>query len=171
MDVICRPMAAADIDAVADLHVRAWQATYRGIVPQDFLDGMDPSVRAQRRREDPRGQAGELVAEAGGEVVGWAMVGPYRDEDDPEPSPGCGEILTMYARPDFLGRGVGRAMMAYGLGELRRQGLVPVLLWVSATNERARRFYAKAGFAPDGATQDFEIAGATLPEVRYRRDR
>lgn len=89
---------------------------------------------------------------------------------DAEPSPGCGEILAMYVRPDRLGRGVGRALMAYGLGELRRQGLVPVLLWVSAANERARRFYAAAGFAPDGATQDYEIAGATLPEVRYRRD-
>jgi GNAT superfamily N-acetyltransferase len=170
MDVTCRPMTAADIDAVAELHVRAWQATYRGIMPPDFLDRMDPAVQAQRRRADPRGQAGEVVAEAGGQVVGWTLVGPYRDEDDPSPSPGAGEILAIYARPDHVGRGVGRAMLAYGLGELRRQGLVPVLLWVAAANDRARRFYEKAGFHADGATQDFEVGGATLPEVRYRLD-
>lgn len=164
-----RAMTEADIDAVAELHVRAWQAAYRGIMPQDFLDRMDPARMAARRREtfDPGGQ---LVAEADGGLLGWAWVGPYRDDEVAAPRPGCGEVYTMYARPDRIGTGVGRALMTAGLGELRRRGLRPVLLWVSAANEVGRRFYDRAGFVPDGATQDFTVGGATLPEVRYRYD-
>ena len=169
MDVTCRPMTADDIDAVADLHVRSWQAAYRGIMPQDFLDAMDPAVQVRRRRATFRA-GGELVAVVAGRVAGWAAVGPYRDDEVPAPAPGCGEILALYLPPEQWGRGVGRALMAAALDTLAGRELVPVLLWMSAANERARRFYAKAGFGPDGASQDFEVAGATLPEVRYRYD-
>ncbi|GBQ02643.1 hypothetical protein SSP531S_41030 [Streptomyces spongiicola] len=34
---------------------------------------------------------------------------------------------------------------------------------------RARRFYEKAGFAPDGAEEPFEAVGVMVPEVRYGR--
>jgi GNAT superfamily N-acetyltransferase len=168
MDVTCRPMTDDDLDAVCELHVRAWQAAYRGIVPQAFLDGMTPEARAARRRGADL--SGQHVAEADGEVLGWAVVGPYRDDEGDAPAAGCGEIEAIYARPDVVGTGVGRVLMAYALGELRRQELSPVLLWVLAANDRARRFYEKAGFRADGATHDYEIAGATLPEVRYRHD-
>jgi RimJ/RimL family protein N-acetyltransferase len=43
-------------------------------------------------------------------------------------------------------------------------------LWVLADNARARRFYDKGGFAPDGATQEEEYDGTLLTEVRYARD-
>lgn len=170
MDATCRPMTAADFDAVCELHVRAWQAAYRGIVPQDFLDAMDPAERARRARGGDL--AGQHVAEAGGEIVGWLALGPYRSEDDgPDaPAPGSGEVEAIYARLDRVGTGIGRALMAYGLAELDRAGLRPVLLWVLTDNARARRFYEAAGFRPDGTTHTYEVGGATLPEVRYRRD-
>ena len=171
MDVSCRPATDADVAGIAEVRVRSWQEAYRGVVPQPVLDGMDPVAEAERWRS--RDRAGHHVAEAGGQVVGWLLTGPYRtDQDDagPVPPPGCGEILAIYVHPDAWGRGAGRALLAYGLGELRRRGLLPALLWVFAANDRARRFYERAGFAPDGGTHDYEIGGATLPEVRYRHD-
>lgn len=171
MDVTCRPATDADVDAIAEVRARGWQTAYRGIVPQAVLDRMDPVADAAGWRT--RDRRGHHVAEAGGRVVGWLLVGPYRyDAGDrgSEPGPGCGEILAIYVHPDAWGRGTGRTLLAYGLGELRRQGLVPVLLWVLAANERARRFYERAGFRADGGTHDYEVGGATLPEVRYRHD-
>jgi RimJ/RimL family protein N-acetyltransferase len=43
-------------------------------------------------------------------------------------------------------------------------------LWVVAGNARARSFYERAGFAPDGAEEPYEVAGVPVPEVRYARE-
>jgi GNAT superfamily N-acetyltransferase len=169
MDVVCRPAAPADLTAIATVRIRSWQAAYRGIVPQDYLDSLSVVAEVERRRGRPLD--GQHVAEAAGSVVGWLSVGPYRaDEGEDVPGPSCGEVGAIYTLPEVWGRGVGRALMAYGLGELRRLGLHPVLLWVLAANERARRFYEKVGFSSDGLVVGFEVGGATLPEVRYRYD-
>ncbi len=169
MDVVCRAATAADVPSIATVRIRSWQAGYRGAIPQDYLDALDPVAETERWRR--RELTGQHVAEAGGRVVGWLNVGPYRaDPDEEVPGPDCGEVRAIYALPEAWGLGVGRALMAHGLEELRRQGLHPVLLWVLESNERARRFYAKAGFAPDGPVVGFEVGGVTLPEVRYRYD-
>jgi GNAT superfamily N-acetyltransferase len=169
MDVVCRPASPADVPAIAAVRIRAWQQAYRGAVPQHYLDSLD--VDAEIARREGRPLDGQHVAEAGGSVVGWLAVGPYRaDEGEQVPGPSCGEVAAIYALPEVWGLGVGRRLLAYGLGELRRLGLSPVLLWVLVSNERARRFYERAGFHADGQVVDFEVGGATLPEMRYRYD-
>jgi len=168
-DVVCRPATPADVPAIAGVRVRSWQAAYRGSVPQDYLDALD--VDAEIARRTGRALDGQHVAVVDGSVVGWLGVGPYRaDEGEDVPGPSCGEIAALYALPEVWGRGVGRRLLAYGLGELRRLGLSPVLLWVLVANERARRFYERAGFTADGPVVGFEVGGATLPEMRYRYD-
>jgi GNAT superfamily N-acetyltransferase len=168
-EIVCRPATRADLTGIATIRIRAWQEAYRGSVPQDYLDSLDVAEEVARWGHRPLD--GQHVAEANGSLVGWLSVGPYRpDEGEQVPGPSCGEVRAIYALPDVWGRGVGRALMAYGLGELRRLGLSPVLLWVLVANERARRFYERAGFQPDGAIVDFEVGGATLPEMRYRYD-
>jgi len=169
MDVVCRPAAPADVPAIAAVRIRSWQEAYRGVIPQDYLDSL--SVAAEVKRREAHSLDGQHVAEANGGVVGWLYVGPYRaDEGEDVPGPSCGEVAAIYALPELWGRGVGRSLLGYGLGELRRLGLSPVLLWVLVANERARRFYERAGFRADGLVVDFEVGGATLPEMRYRYD-
>lgn len=172
MTVSCRPATPADDEAVAEVRIRSWQAAYRGLVPQPYLDALSAAGEAERRRVryGPADRPLDHVAEIGRQVVGWVALGPYRDDDGDAPGPGCGEIGAIYALPEWWGRGVGRALLAYALGDLRRQGLSPVLLWVLTGNDQARRFYERAGFHLDGAAHDFELAGVVLPEVRYRHD-
>ena len=165
MTVTCRAATPADLDAIATVRVVTWQATYRGIMPQDHLDGLTPAAEAARLRSRPF-RPGSFVASVGDEVVGWSFVGPYRDDDVPAPQPGCGEVLALYVLPAHQGAGVGRALLAHSLAALG--GLSPVLLWVSRDNLPARRFYERQGFRADGAAQTFSVGGAEVPEVRYR---
>jgi len=168
-DIVCRPATSADLPAIAAVRIRSWQAAYRGSVPQDYLDGLD--VDAETTRWKSRSLDGHHVAVVDGSVVGWLHAGPYRaDEGEDVPGPSCGEVSAIYALPEVWGLGVGRRLLAYGLEELRRLGLSPVLLWVLVANERARRFYERAGFHADGPVVGFEVGGATLPEMRYRYD-
>jgi ribosomal protein S18 acetylase RimI-like enzyme len=171
--VAVRPAVEDDLAAVAEIRVRSWQAAYRGIVPQGYLDSMRPEADADRRRA--RFAAGSLdsrqdaVGTIAGAPAGWVAFGPYRDDD--RPSSGPGEIYAIYVHPDHWGCGVGRALIRYAVRELRAAGMAPVLLWVLEQNARARRFYERAGFRPDGGRHLFEIAGVQLPELRYRHGR
>jgi hypothetical protein len=43
------------------------------------------------------------------------------------------------------------------------------VLWVHPDNARARRFYERADWICDDVTQEAEVLGIVVPEVRYRR--
>jgi hypothetical protein len=64
----------ADALAVARIHVRAWQAGYRGLLPAGYLDGLRAEDRAARytfgRADGPR----TTVAVDAGQVVGFATI-------------------------------------------------------------------------------------------------
>ena len=48
-------------------------------------------------------------------------------------------------------------------------GYERIRLWVVKGNTRARGFYERAGFTPDGAEEPYEVDGELVPEVRYVR--
>ncbi|WP_232792290.1 GNAT family N-acetyltransferase [Actinacidiphila yeochonensis] len=168
---VVRAMVEADVRAVAGLRVAGWRWAYAGIVPQPYLDAMDVEVDAAERREmlvRGAGRAHNLVAEdAVGEVVGWAAFGPYRGEPAGGP---LAELYTLYVLPARVGTGVGRALTAEVLRRAAALGCSRLALWVVAENARARRFYAAAGFAPDGTAAVELYGGAPVTEVRYVRD-
>ncbi|MEU7315414.1 GNAT family N-acetyltransferase [Streptomyces sp. NPDC007083] len=171
-----REMTEDDVEAVAEVRVRAWQSAYRGLVPQPYLDAMSPAAETARRRRffaAGRGVVRNLVAAdgaGGGQVTGWAAAGPRRTQGDtPRPGPpgGDGELYALYVHPDHIGTGVGRLLMAAVLEDAAARGCPRMFLWVLEGNARARRFYERAGFAADGLTSAFEVGGAEVPEVRY----
>jgi GNAT superfamily N-acetyltransferase len=160
-----RRLTEADIDPVAVLHVRTWQAAYAGIMPGDFLDALSPAAFAQRRRSRtaPPGAAA-LVAVDEGVVIGFANFGPSRTED-----PGVAELYALYVDPDRWGTGAGRALVRAVRAALILDGWTELRLWVLEDNHRARRFYERAGLIPDGERDTFTPRGTTveLPEIRY----
>src|SRR4029450_11398219 len=106
--VTVRPARIPDAPAMGRAVVRAWQAAYRGHMPDDYLDGLRAEDRAayggrRLRRDGLRGTI--LVVERGGEVVGFAAVGP-----SPDP-PGAGELYAINLDPDHWGAGTGRARL------------------------------------------------------------
>jgi RimJ/RimL family protein N-acetyltransferase len=77
-------------------------------------------------------------------------------------------VYAIYLAPAAWSTGAGRALMDTALAGLRAGGYRRVVLWVLTGNARARRFYAKAGFAPDGATNILTGLGG-VEELRYAR--
>ncbi|MFF2501972.1 GNAT family N-acetyltransferase [Streptomyces sp. NPDC058067] len=164
-----RDMTDADCEAVARIRVLGWQTAYEGLMPAAHLDAMNVEEETARRREllARRGPSvGNLVAGRAGEVVGWACHGPLRDDDVP---PGDAELYAIYVLPDVLSTGVGRALLEVVLERCAASGHGRIRLWVVEGNARARRFYERAGFSPDGAEDTYEVDGVLVPEVRYLR--
>ena len=71
---------SADADAIAAVHVRGWQAAYRGYFPDDFLDGLSVADRAERWvawLADAAQPTAVYETPAG--IVGFVSIGPSRD--------------------------------------------------------------------------------------------
>jgi ribosomal protein S18 acetylase RimI-like enzyme len=170
--VVIRDIGEADIDAVAELHVRTWQRAYAGIMPATVLDSLDPARFAERRRHTPVPPgARTIVADDGGTIAGFASFGPYRVQGTiGEFDSSAGELYAIYVDPGHWSTGVGRELMAAVIAAVT--GTYPELrLWVLEENERARRFYERAGLHPDGERELYKPRGsaAELPEIRYAR--
>ena len=163
-----RPAVENEGYAIGALRSRAWQAAYRGVLPDAMLDALP--LDEERWQAIARGEAGEerlWVAFAGGKIVGYCHTGPSRDADAPE---GCDEVYALYVEPDLIGFGVGNSLFERALVDLLGRGSTTVTLWVLESAARARRFYEVAGFAAEGARRD-ECEGVTgAATVRYRRD-
>ncbi len=56
------------------------------------------------------------------------------------------EIVSLYVEPEFRGSGVAETLMQHAYDWARQHNLRVMQLYVTASNERAQRFYAKQGF-------------------------
>jgi len=158
-----RPAVPADALAVAQIHVRAWQIGYRGLLPPGYLDSLRAEDRAARytfgRTDGPRTT---VAVEAGpgapdrGELVGFATIHGA-------------ELCALHVDPDAWGRGVGRALIAQARADLAAAGITEAHVWVLVGNARAERFYARDGWATDGTRRSDTVWGAVVDEIVYRR--
>lgn len=167
-EVEIRHPTIEDAEQIGAIHVGAWQWAYRGLMPDDFLDGLDPVARGEswaRRLVDADTCRRQLVAIIGPAVVGFVSFGHSRDDDA---EPGTGEVMALYLEPERLGTGIGRGLFTSSLDKLRDDGHEQATVWVLDTNRRGRRFYEKAGMRLDGATKSDELRGFGVTELRYR---
>jgi L-amino acid N-acyltransferase YncA len=166
-----RAVGRADVRAVAEIHVAGWRWAYRGMVADELLDSLSVERREEGwRRGLARRAAGEdfprmWVADLEGRVIGFAAAGPTEDADAAEPT---GEVYAIYLQPAVVGTGVGRALFAHTVADLRSLAFAQATLWVLEDNARTRRFYEIAGWRPDGTTRTEDFHGFPLREVRYR---
>ncbi len=154
--------------AVARVHVRSWQAGYRGLLPDAYLDGLRPEERAARYNfasENVRDPVTIVAVDDGGVIRGFATTSPARDLDVPDD----GELCALYVDPEWWGRGVGRALIGAARAAAFEMGFRNAVLWLLAGNARADRFYRMDGWASDGLSRSDTVWGAAVNEVRYRR--
>ena len=153
-----------DAQAIESIRVRGWQSAYRHVFPPADLDALPVDAgRWRPRLETPPKGWTTFVAETDEGVVGFASVGPSRDEE------GIGELYAIYVDPDAWSTGAGRVLI--GQCEQELGGRYPeATLWVLEENPRARAFYERAGWLPDGARKAEERWGVRAPEVRYRKE-
>jgi ribosomal protein S18 acetylase RimI-like enzyme len=155
-----------DVDELGRVHVRAWQAAYRGVMPDEYLDGLRASDRSAmwaRFLHDPHPDRRLHVVTVEDRVVGFACFGICRDAEDVP----LGELYAINLDPEFWGRGLGRKLLSEVTQELGAFGDAAVL-WVVPENVRARGLYESAGWLDDGGRRHDEELGARVDEMRYR---
>jgi len=164
-----RQALPSDAKAIAQVHISSWQDAYRDLMPAEYLNALDTTL-AQREsswiRSIESGESKVWVAELNQQVVGWISVGASRDEDAAEAN--AGEVMAIYVLASHWQTGVGLALWKAGLQWLNEQGYQRLTLWVLTDNERAIRFYRRAGCVEEtGSERTLQRGGAALVEVRY----
>lgn len=167
MNVDCRIREAtpADAAAFARSQVDAWRAAYAGILPADYLAGLDVdrlTAGWERRLTGTAPGVKQFALCVGPDVVGWSGVRTPRDAVED----GVGELHAINVSPDHWSRGIGSALFSHSVRELAGLGYRRGYLWVAAGNTRAITFYARHGWYADGVSKEDHRFTPALHELR-----
>src|SRR5258708_39343641 len=99
--MLLRPAEPADAIAVARVHVRSWQAAYRTLLPDDYLDQLRPEDRAGKyefKNPDPA-KPYTIVAADRGSICGFST--SLRSDDGD--GAGLGGLFAVSVDPGWWG--------------------------------------------------------------------
>ncbi len=144
--VSLRPYDAKDEEAAIALWLRSWQATYPAL---DFASRLN--WWRERWRNELTKSADIVVAETGGELIGFVTVDPqacYLDQ--------------IVVAPEHWDSGIGSALIAVA----KQLSPSALELHVNTDNARAIRLYQKLGFAITGDGVN-PISGKPVHRMRW----
>lgn len=134
-----RDSEAADMEAITAIYRRAvltGTATFE-------LEPPDVAEMLGRREAFLKGGYPYLVAEAGGEIVGYAYAGTYRAR----PAYRSTTENSVYVREDSHGRGIGRALLAATIEKTAAAGFRQMIAIIGdSANAASIGLHAALGF-------------------------
>lgn len=167
-EIQLRRATVADAEAIAAIRIEGWRTTYRGMIPDSYLNEMDMNenvlhwrtiLQALPVKED---SLCVYVAVSEDEIVGFVSAMKL-----PEPKLGKdGEINAIYIRPQWQRCGIGKRMLHKAARSLQAMGCTSCVIWVIDGNSQARNFYEELG-GEILIEQDFSWDGLDLTEVGY----
>jgi GNAT superfamily N-acetyltransferase len=137
-------------------------------MPDAFLDQLcevdqTDSWRRNLLKHGVSGRKRVLVAVGGAGVIGFVRVGPAAEASE------IGLVYLLYVLPQYWGCRVGQTLMRAAIGELHKLGMREAVLWVLRDNQRARQFYDRLGWRPNGQTHSAAYGGVQLEALCYQQ--
>lgn len=169
-DITIRPARPEDWEAVAALHTANWQDAYRGLMPDDYLDGpLAAEMKAAwtgKFAHMAEGRSVVLVAMSGEPEQGDPLLGFIRVVPNADPQWGH-YIDNLHVAASTRGTGLGRRLFEAGAHWARTQGGAAGLhLLVYADNGAARAAYARWQGREAEEFLDDAPHGGKIPAVR-----
>jgi len=141
--MIIRKAVPADAKSIADVHVASWRTTYKNIVPDSVLDGLDVNQREQQWHNALTKHAARnvlYIAEKNGQIIAFADGGAERGEVEGYDA----ELYAIYALQGAQGKGIGRRLVEAVVSDLHDLGHNSMMVWVLKDNP-ACGFYERLG--------------------------
>jgi ribosomal protein S18 acetylase RimI-like enzyme len=140
MSLIIREATTADIPALADLHVKTWNATYPEVLKKPTYE-----IRERQWHEAFEVTDGSwfcfVVEGRNGELVGFAKGTPYDHRDLPD---FAGQLSKIYLLREYQRQGLGRRLVGHVTRRFLSQGITSMVLFADADNPSCR-FYEALG--------------------------
>lgn len=158
MTVVFRKGDERDAALSARIKRAAWETTYRGIYPDELIDGWDPVERAEMERTKflTPGVTGCII-EADGEPCGILFV---KDGEAPY-------IMALYLIKEYRGMGIGSMAFELVREYCRKKGAARFTCNCSTHNLPALAFYAKMGGREIGRSEGHENKRDDQAELEF----
>jgi ribosomal protein S18 acetylase RimI-like enzyme len=149
MTIGYRLATAEDAEMLAELGAHTFTQTFGHLYQPDdleiFLQNHSPE-NWDKELSDPAFEV--CVAEQDGKLVGYVKLGPPHLPFEPRGE--AAELRQLYVVEEVKGQGVADALIQWVIERARDLGADNLYLSVFTENHRARRFYEKYGFEPEG---------------------
>ena len=160
-----RSATKSDAVQIAEVHVNSWRTTYKGVVPDSYLDHLSVTKRilswGKQLDEENTGSKVFVAENELGQIVGFVSGGSNRLETMPFDS----EIYAIYLLEEYQRQGIGERLISSITSFLMDQGFKSTYLW-ALENNRYRSFYEKLGGIAVGQ-EEIEIGREKLQEIAY----
>ncbi|MGD1054680.1 MAG: GNAT family N-acetyltransferase [Nitrososphaerales archaeon] len=154
-----RPARPDDVPRLSTFVIQAWKEAgpdalgftgatdeaIKEIASEEFLEKMLSSPRILM-----------VVAEEDGKIIGFSSVRRVKERE--------AELSGIIVLESATGRGVGTKLLRKAVGAAKRRGYFSMLVKTEVANERAIRFYRRAGFTESGKV--VEKVGRTKVALR-----
>ena len=160
-----RPATLADAPDIARVRIDSWRATYRGLIPDAYLDGMqvDASIAIWERVLAAKTDAASVFVIAhDAAIVGFAAGNRVADPKFARDA----ELSAVYLQPDYQRAGLGHRLVGAVVEAMRANGATGMIVWTIAGNKPARTFYEQLGGLLL-VEQPFQWEGMDLVEAAY----
>ncbi|WP_232662512.1 GNAT family N-acetyltransferase [Pseudonocardia sp. TRM90224] len=169
-----RAAAAPDVPEIVRIQADTWATAYAELVPAAAIEQLRSSAAQDAWLAAVTSGAGHLIVATEGEwTVGFCAAAPAAAPEGAtapaDPTLGAeawGEIGVLLVEPRWGRRGHGGRLLAAAAEALRASGALYGLAWVPEADQASRKFYARAGWEPDGTVRAFDTGAGTLREVR-----
>lgn len=157
-----RKIKKEDTKAISHVVTIAWNETYKGIVPDNFLEELKNNEEERANNfynKFDENNDHYFVLEIDNEVVGFVRYGASFDPDFAN----CGEIIALYIINKYHGYGYGRKLVNEAINELKKMGFDKMIICCLKGN-KSNDFYKHIGgvYVKDGLYKRL-----SLPENIY----
>ncbi|MGE7120889.1 N-acetyltransferase family protein [Peribacillus sp. NPDC046944] len=155
-----------DITGIAHVHIKSWQSTYKGILPDSYLNSLNLETRKKNwSRNLKMLHSATYIAENGdGKIVGFAAGGPEQTNHLHIQ----GEVYAIYLLKEYQRQEIGRKLMKAVVDELVQKQHANLIIWALKDNP-SRGFYEALG-GRIISEKTVKMAGIELAEVGYGWD-
>ena len=149
MSISYRIASAADSAALAELGARTFTHTFGHLYQPDDLNIFLQNHSPENWDKELNDTAFEVrVAERDGQLVGYVKLGPPHLPFEPRGE--AAELRQLYVIEEVKGQGVADELIRWVIDRARAKRADHLYLSVFTENHRARRFYERYGFEPEG---------------------
>jgi diamine N-acetyltransferase len=165
-----RNARATDAGLLAELGRRTFEDTFSGDnTPEDMAAYVASSFSVTQQSDELADPASVfLIAEVGGVAAGYAKLHAGKTAKAIEGAKPI-ELVRLYVLHEWLGRGVGEALMRACLAEARSAGYETIWLGVWERNARAQAFYRKWNFRAVGE-HVFQLGSDSQRDIVMERE-